>query len=167
ISAGKATEDALLIVVDSELGSEGISVTAGFDLDETEGVIVPGDEVDVATKFRRLPSSGDDGIAATAQIKERFALTKGAGLKMGSRAGTVQGVKTTNSPSLRTEPEAGGRSSKAGGPRGESHGIQDRGWRADSCQICGNSPRKVIERAEVACRGSSSPAKAGERFSEA
>jgi hypothetical protein len=127
ISAGKATEDALLIVVDGELGSEGISVTAGFDLDETEGVTVPGDEVDIAAKFRGLPSPGNDGIAAMAQIKECFALTESASLKMGSRASTVQGVKTTNSPGLRTEPEAGGRSSKAGGPRGESHGIQDRG----------------------------------------
>jgi hypothetical protein len=132
ISASKTAKDALFVAVDGELGGKGIPVTAGFDLDETEGVIVPGDEVDVATKFRGLPSSGDDGIAATAQIKERFALTEGAGLKMGSHAGTVQGVKTTNGPGLCSEPEAGRQSSKAGRPRGESHGIQDRGWRVDS-----------------------------------
>jgi hypothetical protein len=77
--AGEGAQDALLVLVDGELGGNDVAAGAGLDFDEAEAGAVPGYEVDIPGEARCLPAAGDDGVASLAQVKESFLFAVEAG----------------------------------------------------------------------------------------
>jgi hypothetical protein len=73
VRAGKSLKGSLLVLIDGKLGWESVAVTAGLDLDEAKRGTIPADEIDVATKFCRLPAASDDGVSRASEKKERLA----------------------------------------------------------------------------------------------
>jgi hypothetical protein len=60
--------------VDGELRGYDVATGAGLDLDETEGIALPGDEIHVARQARGLPAPGDDCVTPSAEMEERLLL---------------------------------------------------------------------------------------------
>lgn len=114
VGSRETTEDALLFVVDGELGGEGVAVRAGLYFDEAEGGAVPRDEVEVAAKLCGLPAAGDDDVSVAAEMEECLAFAERAGLQVRGRAGAAYGVESAESPALRADPGSGGKSRPAG-----------------------------------------------------
>jgi alpha-D-ribose 1-methylphosphonate 5-triphosphate synthase subunit PhnI len=81
--AGKRAQNALLVLVDGELGGDDVAAGAGLDLDEAEAGAVPGDEVDIARKARCLPAAGDYRESSLAQVEESFLFALEASEEMG------------------------------------------------------------------------------------
>jgi CTP synthase len=94
IGGSHAAEHVLLVGVDVGFGGgEGVGAGgggAGFDLEEDEGVAVPGDEIEVAGQAAGAPAAGDDGVAETAEVEEGGVFAAGAGEQV--RGGGVTGV---------------------------------------------------------------------------
>jgi hypothetical protein len=76
---GHAAELALLGGVDLDFGGEEVAGGAGFDLEDDEGVTVPGDEVEVAAEAGGHPAARDDGIAERAEMEEGIVFAELAG----------------------------------------------------------------------------------------
>jgi hypothetical protein len=69
VRTGHLAEHDLLVVVDLNLGGDKVAYGSGFDLEEDEGVAVPGDEVEVSRKPRRAPAAGDDRVTKAAEVE--------------------------------------------------------------------------------------------------
>jgi len=86
VVAGEAAEDAALAGVDGDVGGGDVAGSAGFDLDEAEGVPLrlrrPGDQVEVAGRARGVPGAGDDDVATTEEPEEGGALAVEAGFEV-------------------------------------------------------------------------------------
>jgi hypothetical protein len=114
VGARKAAKEALFFVVYGELGGEGVTTCAGFDLDEAERGAMPGDEVEIATEFCALPSPGDNDISKTAEMEESLAFAESACLKVRCGPGAAHGIEASEGPALRADPGSRGKSRPAG-----------------------------------------------------
>jgi len=105
IGAGELAERVLLVGVDGHLGGNEVAAGAGFDFDDAESGAVPGDEVDVATKFWIAPAAGDDDVAVAAKMEESFALAVGTGFEVRGGAGcSREGREAAERPCLHVYP---------------------------------------------------------------
>lgn len=72
VGASHVCEHVALGGVDGEGGWGLIADRARLDLDEAEGVALPGDEVEVAAEVGAAPAVGDDEVALAAEEEEGF-----------------------------------------------------------------------------------------------
>lgn len=109
IGRRQAAQLALFGRVDLGLGREEVAGGAGLDLEDHEGVPIPGDEIEIAANASGDPAAGDNGIAERAEIKEGVVFAEFAGKKV-RRSGAVapaeraEGVTTVGQ---RTQTEVG------------------------------------------------------------
>jgi hypothetical protein len=88
---GDAAEDALLGGADLGAGGKEVAAGAGFDLEDDEGCVLPGDEVEVSGAARGAPAAGGDVPAVLAEEEEGgiFAALAGEEMRgLGALAGT-------------------------------------------------------------------------------
>ena len=67
IEGGHAAQFMLLGAVYGEFGGYHAMAAAGLDLDETEDIAIPADEIDFATAALASPVAREDGVALAAQ----------------------------------------------------------------------------------------------------
>lgn len=70
IGSGHASQHLLLVGIYGNFGGQKVSVRAGFDFYEDEGVAVPGDEVEVSGMAWGAPAARDDGVAEVPEMEE-------------------------------------------------------------------------------------------------
>jgi hypothetical protein len=136
VCASKPLKRSLLILIDGELGRESVALAAGLDLDEAKRGTIPGDEVDVATKFRSLPTASDDGVSRASEKKECLAFAQSTDFKVLCRVGTVQGMKSADGPRLYVDPEPRQSAVLGSGGGGESHATKNSSSRRGLQQRC-------------------------------
>ncbi len=71
VGGSHATERLLFVRVDLGFSRGQIAGGAGFDLEDDEGIAIPGDKIEVAGQAFRTPAAGDDGVSETAEMEKR------------------------------------------------------------------------------------------------
>jgi len=84
ISACELAKSAALVLVHSRFSRCDMVSGTCFDLDEAEAIILPGNEVDISPVSGGGPADCDNGVPATAKLKECGPLPKQTGLEVSS-----------------------------------------------------------------------------------
>jgi len=96
VMPGEAAEDAAFVLVDGYVGRRHGTRGAGFDLDEAQGVSLPGNEVEVAGRPGGSPATGDHDVAAAQEPEKCGSFTEEAGFEMLRARGATTGGNAFN-----------------------------------------------------------------------
>ena len=109
VGGSHAAEGLLLVGIDLGFCGGKVACGAGFDLEEDEGVAIPGGEVEVAAEAVGTPAASDDGVAEGAEVEEGGVFALFAGEEVPGLPGVAVGkaVESGVGAAFEGEDEAG------------------------------------------------------------